>query len=283
MEKRVFFLGMGMGKAGSTWIYQYLTSLEGVKAGPLKEMRVLSRPASGSWIRALMELPWYKFEGRQWIHEHFTRLPYRVNREKYYDVFSKLLTGDTRVTGEVSPGNIRISAEALREVRNSFAERGVHVVPILILRDPVDSLISSGFYKKTVLRKSRYRRDDRSATEIMVSKARDVTGQHDEAYLRAIPRLSEVFSPNETFITLFEDLFTEKEVRRLCKLLSINFRSEDFSIKVNASDRTSIDIPQEFFEPPIFDRISSWYAAASMQMGPDRILQRWPHAQKFTQ
>ncbi len=275
-ERKTFFLGMGVGKAGSTWLHNYLSYHPEVNPGILKEMRVLSRPRYDSLVAALVDLPWRKFEGKWWLKENLPRAWYRSNWQRYFSHFERRLNGRLHVTGEISPGNFRISKETMEYVKREFLNRGITVVPIVILRDPIDRLHSAASYSIMRSKKSRYQKDiDRSDIEYF-EKLLKVNSDYGQEYSDVIDRIDSVFPEENVFYCLFENLFQQESVDRLCQTLGIEPLKGGFSNRIGASPKETL-LPEELAVKAVII-YNDTYKAVAGKMGKDKVLRYWPYS-----
>lgn len=280
-EQKTFFLGMGAGKSGSTWIYNYLVSNPDIEPGPLKEMRVLSHPEYGNIIRSALSLPYKKFEGRWWIKENAKRITYRANWGKYFSAYDKILSAGAKATGENSPGNMGISREALQKVRQNFNAIGVRVVPIFIMRDPIERLRSSISYASKRSRESRYKLYKKyDQSRLLESVVADESHYHDYSleYVDTVEKISSVFPSQDIFFGFYEEIFSEKEMRRLCSILGVRYVRAEFDKKENESDK-KIQVSSEAREI-LLRRYLNVYSELSRIFGRQRIGAVWPSSKE---
>lgn len=93
-KKKLFFLGIGAAKSGTSWLYDYLTSHPDVAPGPIKEMHVLNDPGNQGFFNAVRNLPWRRFAGRKWLAENLKKAYFRADWDRYYKAYLNILSGD---------------------------------------------------------------------------------------------------------------------------------------------------------------------------------------------
>jgi hypothetical protein len=241
----VFLLGVGAQKAGTSWLHQQLHSRPDADFGVLKEYHVydartvpelmrfrrldvdIRRP--GSWIQP-----------RSWLRQWFIRKP-----ERYVDYFTWLLqrprlrSGPVRLTGDITPSYALLSAATLAGINAAFAQRGIPVRPVFLMRDPIERLISS---QRMKLRKQG-RRD--AASEVAALRQRARKGRSLRShYGQTLEALDQSFGLDNCFIGLFETLFRAESHASLCHFLEIPYREPAWEQKVNVS-ATEHSVPND--------------------------------------
>jgi hypothetical protein len=275
--QKVFFLGMGMAKAGTTWLFKFLESHPLARMGREKEIHVLHAPEYGSYPRALLHVPWKKFNGRSWLKTQLVRAWYRARWTRYFDYFASLLDNGARLTGDLSPSNQFMSVESLARVRREFESRGIRVVPVLIVRDPVDRLFSEVRHAQKVRDQSRYRRRiPRTESELVLEKLREASERSRMDAPDTVSRLLEVFAEEEIVVLLHEDLFQQHTMDRLMRQAGMPPIPADTGSRINATPVES-DLEEQVRGSAI-DAFLPTYRWAAGHFGVERILSAWPNA-----
>jgi len=272
---KTFFLGMGQGKAGSSWLYDYLVSHPQVEGGCLKEMHTLDFPEYHSILKSAANIPWHKFEGRRWLREQYTKAWYRVSWDRYFDHFEGKLSGDTHVTGENSPTNQFVSTETLRRVKDEFGRRNIRTVPLFVMRDPVDRLYSNARYISMRSRTSRYKSDLGSDYEnIFINLVNKPRERRYANCGQTLDNLKEVFGPNNSSIHFYENLFKEESIASICQALGLNYQPADFANRVNPSP-----VGKELSPTTIKNAVLQFkteYEGVAKHFGWDSVKKFWP-------
>jgi hypothetical protein len=272
---KTFFLGMGQGKAGSTWLYQYLVSHPRVKGGCLKEMHTLASPEYFSIAKSVIHMPWYKFEGRTWLREQYTKAWYRVNWDRYFDHFEDCLSTGAQVTGEISPSNQFITADVLQRVKGEFEARNIRTVPIFVMRDPIDRLYSNARYISMRSKDSRYKTDIGNDYEKIFESLLNDTGERKYAnYKQTLENLDNVFEGRDISVNFFENLFNKESISSICQILNLKYYPAGFAKKVGASPKgdglshaTIVNAVQHF---------KSEYEGVAEYFGWESVNKFWP-------
>jgi hypothetical protein len=143
MINRKFVLCIGASKSGTTWLYNYLKSYVFADMGLRKEYNALGSIFELSSSISFTASP----QGQGSFADKVNRDRAIVSKisqsiEGYGQYFDSLLQGDTRLTGDISPSYIDISSEQLSCVRNEFLSREIEPIIVLLLRDPIERILS---------------------------------------------------------------------------------------------------------------------------------------------
>lgn len=241
----VFLLGVGAQKAGTSWLHKQLHSRPDADFGCLKEYhvhdaRTISALARFRRVGIRAKEPRTWIQPRTWMRQWFINNP-----KRYTDYFAWLLTrprfrgSQIRLTGDITPSYALLSAETLGEIKTNFAQRGIPVKPVFLMRDPLERLISS---QRMKLRKQGLR-DPEAEIETLrqrVAKGRGLRGN----YGQTLDALDQAFGLEHCFIGLFETLFTPGTYAELCSFLGVSYEEPSWSEKINVS-ATSTVIPDD--------------------------------------
>lgn len=277
MNEKTFFLGLGMGKAGSTWLYDYLCRHPEVSPGCLKEMHVIGTPEYHTMFRSIKNIPWHKFEGRGWLKQQLLRAWFRVDWNRYFDHFERCLVSDASVTGELAPSNMFADKDALQRVKKEFASRGIRVVAVFVMRDPVDRLYSNVRYVAHRRKSSRYLQKVKgTGKERFLDMLASETQDYYANYGSVLSRIESVFSPDDTFIELYEDLFQQSAVDRLTATLGIDSFPGKFNERINAAPKSE-ELNDDLARMAANKYIGTYKDVAAL-FGADRVKDSWPYS-----
>lgn len=140
-----FVLCIGASKSGTTWLYNYLAASPHARMGVRKEYGALNQ---------IYQIPTLEWHARPKILDSAFGAKLAQQRdivagisnslENYVTYFDELLQDDFLLTADVSPSYMPIQAEDLRAVIDAFNAKGIAVRVVLLLRDPVERLLSFG-------------------------------------------------------------------------------------------------------------------------------------------
>jgi len=251
MEK-IFVLGVGAQKTGTTWLYDWLNSQKDCNMGALKEYHVWdgkNLPVCAGYntkknikiTKRLQFLAAWKFGS---IHHRsdFLRTVMQHNTKNYFQYFDDILSEpETRLTGDITPSYIGLSEATLSEIRTGLKERDIAPRVTLFLRDPVNRCMSAAKDKaKRTLKKGF---GENEVISILSEEYKSEAFKMRTNYSCAIKNLYNVFHADEVFLCLYENLFSEETHASLCSFLEREKDLEAIRKVVNASSGR-INIPQ---------------------------------------
>ncbi len=277
-----FALGVGCQKGGTSWLHDYLASSPEAAAGFRKEYHVFDGVdlESEAWMRRrVMDRAAKAVEGLRegrpaqprW-GDALRQAGFYADPESYFDYFTGLLRPDrVRLTMDITPSYALLSGERLRAIRGGFEARDVRVVPVLLLRDPVERISS-------MVRMNQHRRpDDFPGTA--ADWLRRLYARHDHEsrtrYDLTLDSLEQAFAPEEMVVAFYEELFTEPVLRGICAALGIEYVEPDVGRVVNASP-PSDPLPSELVHD-VAAHYRGVYAAVAARFGADRVRGLWPN------
>ncbi len=170
--------------------------------------------------------------GKRWqgIGQYYDRLEMGPGgHEKYLEFFAKRV-GDCPVAAEISPSYSLLSADNFREIR------AIHprVKVIFLMRNPIDRQWSALRYQV------RKRVDFEELFDRALQSESMMMSWSD--YAHTLEALTQAFTPEQVFIELYENLFTEAAIRRLCSFLDILYRPAPFETVVNKAVEMPLSI-----------------------------------------
>jgi len=188
-----FFI-VGASRAGTTSLYNYLKKIPEVYMCPEKEPHYFSRVTQGR---------------------------FKVEDEKTYLELFKGVKNEKAI-GEASTSYIR-SRVAPKLIHDKLP----HSKIIIILRDPIDQLISSYFFNL------QQRALNLSLHEAVLKGRIDENGnsiKQNEGYSVQINRYLEIFGSDQVMIIIFEEFIKKPQdtVKQVLKFLGINYNFIDF-------------------------------------------------------
>ena len=242
---KVFLLGLGAQKAGTTWLADYLRGRDDCDMGFRKEYHVfdpIDFGQTGGLRKRLQQRIAAAFgngakpaggAGRDLRHD-LALMAFLADPALYFAYFSDLLApAPIRATGDITPAYAGLSEGRLRFIRDGFAQRGVRVLPVFLLRDPVDRAYSA-------LRMARAARGDGLATNvatdaaILAARLNAAEGRLRADYPRILTTIDRVFG-SDAYIALYEDLFNDHALRAFCAASGLPFVAGEYARRVNAT------------------------------------------------
>ena len=247
-----FLLGAGAQKAGTTWLYRHLRRSAGFVPGYRKEYHVLdvAEVPEQTYMRgrvvgmaadAVARLGGGSTPRSDDAHA-LHRLAMIADRELYLDYFTGLLARPgALLTADMTPENALVPAARLRELRAGFAERGVGVAALFLMRDPVERIWSQ-------VRMQHHRTPDRF-DEPPATTLHRVHAEHQyevrTRYDQILTRLEQAFPAEELTVGFYEELFEPTEVARICGRLGVESAPPRLDQRANASPGRDDELPLE--------------------------------------
>jgi hypothetical protein len=278
--RKTFLLGAGCQKGGTTWLYEYLRASPQFAHGFRKEYHVLSSlEGTGQWMLGVL-----RERGHTAVDAVTTRQPAEADvlhrlamvadPDRYYDYFADLFRRDPghRLAADLTPEYGRLPAERYRSAVAEFDARGIRTVASLVMRDPVDRI-----WSQMRMQHGRVKdRFDQPLLEALRDRHLEAVYFRRTQYQETFARLDEVFAPADLHYAFYEELFTEAETTRLCRIVGIDPHPGDFGQRVNTWGSKE-PLPRDL-ERLVAQSYAEVYAAVAERFGRDRVLAVWPRA-----
>ncbi|MFW2541851.1 hypothetical protein ACN2XU_04355 [Primorskyibacter sp. 2E107] len=257
---KVFFLGLGGQKCGSSWIQAYLNGQKGSDFGRLGEYQVWEHHLGGPFARYRVAAPSFaeKLRARTKMAlkapEPALHLRWRLQSDPqaYLDYFTGILDRDaiTR-TGDITPSYAALAPETLAQIRQGFEKRGIAVKVIFSMRDPVERLRS----QLNMDRAKGY--TDLPLEDFYHSPEAEARSRYD----LTLKAMDAAFDRRDQHVCLFEDLFTPAGITALSDFAKVPADPEAGGKQVNA--RAGASAVDEALSKQIARHYAPAYRAAS--------------------
>jgi len=278
---KTFLLGVGCQKGGTTWLYDYLTKIEGVALGPLKEYHIFDMTDLSIGAKKLRKLERKDARvraGRKDSKESVTlRMHLLADEQNYYRYFNDLLQGDgLRLTADITPAYAALSAERFTTIREQFEARGITVKVVFLMRDPVERVWSS---VRMMLRDQAEKRPDarvleRDQEELVLERHETDNQRARTNYHLTVAALEQAFAPENIFYGFYETLFREETIRDLSSFLGLPYGEPEFSQRQNESPKS--EAISEAAARHVASSYAPVYAFARERFGAEFIDRIWP-------
>lgn len=240
LRGKTYVCGVGVQKAGTTWLHDYLDSLPGIYMSQRKELHYFDKHAGGkvskiesATIRQLRrQLDAIDDSSPIAYSEKLTEamdiLRMHYDEHGYAQYFARRV-GENKLFGEITPSYCMIGRDGFAHMKSLFPR----VKIVYLLRDPIDRHMSL----------MRMAEDDRGepgfALRSFLPSLDRPFPRNMADYRSHIEALQMVFAPDELFIGFYETLFTESEIRRLCSFIGVDFQPASYTTRVNTSNTAS--------------------------------------------
>ena len=283
VESKSFLFGLGAQKAGTTWLFNYLsghpqaamndwkeygfwdTLLLGdqtrqlayqerlVKLGPSAN---LPNSPLGSSSQAVAERA-----RRQW-NGLSVSLNLMENPSTYMDHFEDIAAqqAGTRLVGDITPSYARLREGHLTEVKDRVETAGFCIKPVFLVREPLCRLKSA---YSMYLRRKLGTKPIISFEEFAISKPNVIRTRYEET----VAALDSAFGPENVYFAAYESFFNADQLHALCAFLNIDLVPANFEKKVNPA-KHAVEVDPEVaqavynaYEPTrqfLYKRFPSW-------------------------
>jgi len=271
---------MGGQKCGSTWMRAQLAKAPGSDFGRLGEYQVWEADLGSVFARYRVAEPTafekIKAEARRRvgasIPANYLRWRLQTNRDEYFQYFAALLDANrTTRTGDITPSYAALPASMLgRCIREGFAQRDITVKTLFAMRDPVARLRS---HLNMDIAKGRIPKGNEADQLVGFFPSAEAAAR--SRYDLTLAALAQVFPREDSFICLFEELFTPTGIADFADFAGIRIASDAGQIRVNARRSEKSPLPEQL-EAQIARHYAPVYHAAA-QLFP-QVASLWPSA-----
>ena len=275
--EKIFFVGVGAAKAGTTWLYRYLRQHPDVFTPAIKELHYWDdrfRPDASEEIllargyslwREKFAVDLGRLEAEAALNSD-PRLTLRINAlrdrlamssdDNTYRAYWRSRVGPRqKAFGEITPAYALLPLQALQKLRDQHPKIRV----IYLLRDPVDRLFSH-------VRMPDVRYPGLSAVESFeMALAKGDSRVERSRYDLTLDRLDKVFNPDELLVEFYESMFTDEAVQRICGFLGIDWRQAKFLRRINQSPE--VEPLPEHLRAAARERLRDVYRYCSARFG----------------
>ncbi|CAA0124412.1 Uncharacterised protein [BD1-7 clade bacterium] len=235
-SNKIFILGVGGQKCGTTWLYRYLNSFSHVNMGFCKEYHVWDRKYSCLHFS----------QKRLWELRNFSdvRQYFMVSSSGYYEnYFSRLIKGNTRITGDITPSYAGLTADAYATIKQRLEAKGFQVKVVFLMRDPVQRCWSS--QRMNARQDKRFRNIDLSDVELNTQFKRSLSGSGfvgRTQYENTIRNLEQVFEPEALYLGIYETMYELDNLKKLSAFCGVPVKSEFSKKVINRSPSRSLTV-----------------------------------------
>ena len=167
-----------------------------------------------------------------------------------------------------------IPAVTLSAVKERFGASNVRCYGLLVLRDPVERLISDVRFHKRLSNENRYAKPVNNSLDELVRAAIDSEAETINChYAMAIRSLNSAFGEMDRSIIFYEELFQQVTLNALCEKMGLSWHSANFGKQVNKT--TSTEAVSEATKRQALDRLRPSYAAVAALLGEERLHRHW--------
>ena len=211
MEK-TFILGLGAQKAGTTWLYSFLS-----KSGKM------AKPGKGEANPKEYHIWDHKRAGRHRTLKLRDGLV--LSRENYAQYFNLLLEDNVgKFATDISPSYSFTTQNDLMQLKQSFQQFDIQIKPVFLMRDPISrihshlSMLRNRKVQYTYLKLDLTELDDNKVisgfSKLPIAKKRT-------SYHETLPRIDNVFGLENCYIGFYETMFSSDQIDALADYTGI--------------------------------------------------------------
>lgn len=276
MTNKIFLLGVGAQKSGTTWLYDYLKSHPNVNLGFAKEYHIFDALYTSN-----LKIRKTYLQGRinQVVNakqrpkdKDIALLRFLGDTNIYFRYFNNLVTKnpETLLTGDITPSYSALSSEVFDEIKQHLKKMGFTIKVVFLMRDPVARCISAS--RMSLRDTGTEISEDAEIGHIKQNYASE-DYEIRTRYDKTIKNIEAVFDHNEIHYAFYEELFTNHSIEEICNYLKIPFTQPDFTRYPNKSatrNGTPEALKQEIatFYKPVYKFISE-------RFGEEKIKKIW--------
>lgn len=216
-ENKIFVLGIGAQKAGTTWLHDYLMGRGDIYMPTRKELHYFDAKYRPDLQKGRKRQPWRRRPG--------TEAPLTVSQlqafgegEDYREYFRSRVPDDIRHFGEITPAYSLIGQSGFQEIRQLFRD----VRLIFIMRDPAERFYSQ--YR--MVREKILKKGAQPTAPLDLLQNREFVER--SRYNKTIYTVERVFSDNEIIYLFYETLFRSETIGKLCDFLGVPYKPANF-------------------------------------------------------
>jgi hypothetical protein len=235
LRGKTYVVGVGVQKAGTTWLHDYLAGHPEVFMSERKELHYFDKRFGRATrieqaiVRQLRrQLEMIPDGGPVSYTAKFTEIVdmLRMQYDDHgYAAYFAQRAGANRLFGEVTPSYCMIGEDGFHYMKSLFPRIKV----IYLMRDPLDR-------HHSLMRMTEEDRGEPGFAQRNFLAVLDrPQGRQMADYRHHVESLRAVFTPEELFIGFYETLFNEPEIRRLCEFLGIPFAPASYETRLNTS------------------------------------------------
>lgn len=241
-KDRIFLLGVGCQKGGTSWLHNYLNDHYQCDMGFQKEYHIfdgLFSPDNKMFYKKLYEL---KKENKL-NKNQLRRWQFYCNLDEYFNYFdnvvSKEINSNIKLTGDITPSYCTLPKYSFELIKRRFENKGFDIKIIFLLRDPYERIYSSVRMGRRELNQNLLRKTDE--IQALTNSYNSVMQEIRTRYEITIQNLEHVFSKEQIHYEFYENLFNENSIREITKFLQIDYIEPDFTNKINVSPKNIED------------------------------------------
>ena len=288
-HEKLFILGVGAQRSGTTWLHAQLNRCESVDMGFTKEYHIFTnrkRNLRGEWRRHKRNqerLLQTLGSTKRLSHEEFLHLSaeekqllMRIRHHHYFEYFDRLVEQNSAIkaTGDISPYYAKLNADALQYIRKRLLKKGFKVKIIFLMRDPIERILSqlNLIWRDHIQAPICHQNDP----DLALATYFNTPGiERHSRYEKTLTAIDSAFPKEDIFIELHERLFTPETHHRLTEFLDLELPTPEFNTIINSAPGPRAQNQQLLQDVARYYK--STYRYCQNRFGPD-VNTLWPYS-----
>ncbi|WP_413745664.1 sulfotransferase [Synechococcus sp. MIT S9507] len=282
---KIFLLGVGCQKGGTTWIHDQLSKNEQCDFGFRKEYHVhdaLHVPEHSGFLARAKKQALKQIRNGNTSPNSLQRLSFIMNQDLYYDYFDYLYLkhSKTKIVGDITPEYSALPEHALAQIRLNLELRGFKVKPVFIMRDPISRCIS----QIEMMRRKGWKQLQYKALRTMsLDNAVRVLGSSTKCrintlYCQTIKNLERIFPQEDIFYSLYENLFEKETLEKFSKFLEEDKLFFDTGHRVNKNSASYDERVKKSTRKLLFNSYSDVYEFCGERFSASKAWDGWNYS-----
>ena len=212
-DDKIFVLGIGAQKAGTTWLHDYLLGRGDIYMPRRKELHYFDTKYRPDLQKGSKRQPWRRPQGSE-APLTVSQLQAFGEGEDYREFFRSRVPDAISHFGEITPAYSLVGESGFQEIRHLF--RNVRL--IFIMRDPAERFYSQ--YR--MVRDKTLKKGAQPKAPLDLLQNREFIER--SRYNKTIYAVERAFSVNEIIYLFYETLFRAETIGKLCDFLGIPYK-----------------------------------------------------------
>lgn len=226
---KVFLLGVGAQKGGTTWLANYLATSQGVASNGIKEYHVWDALHLPLCRKRLVSAEDSRRDFRSAVTHALQQAP-----AKYFDYFDEMLKAKgAHTTFDITPSYCGLGRDVYGTIIAGFAAKDIATRAIFLMRDPVERCWSSA--RNTGRRKGG---NTDVSEEQFIAHAQSAEAGMRTRYADTVRELEASFPASDLFFGLHEDMFEAENVLALSAFCGVTPRPALAEERIFSSPKT---------------------------------------------
>lgn len=262
---KIFILGVGAQKAGTTWLHSQLSTNNNIDFGFRKEYHVfdtIEKEKKRSLSKITNNNSWnqrtkyilklheknllgtnYNMNTNKKSAYHSLELAFLDNANNYFNYFDYLYLRNPAIkaVGDITPSYALLQPKTYRMIKKGLKERGFTIKIFFLMRDPIERMWSAARMNKRDMTTQKSSTFDEF--NFMASN-KEWVGYDKSRYEQTIANIENVFNPKDIYYGFYEELFKVNSHQKIQDFLQIPLLPFEPSQILNASPKNTL-MPEE--------------------------------------